>query len=69
MSDYIPVLLKDLPTTIKGFVCLGSDYEPIIVINSRLPFEMQRIVYIHEFMHIKTGQINDDNYTEYGDPA
>ena len=69
MTDRVRIILKDMPTTIRGFVCLGSDYEPIIVINSRLPFEQQQMVYIHEFMHIKNGQIYDDNYIEYGDPA
>ena len=62
-----PVILQDLPTHIKGFTCLGSDYNPIIVINSRLSFEQQQTIYIHEYMHIKSGQIYDDNYNEYGD--
>lgn len=66
MTDRIPVILKDLPTTVRGFVCLGSDYNPIIVINSRMSTEQQRKTYKHEINHIKTGQMFDDSYTEYG---
>ena len=69
MTDNIPVVLKDLPTSIHGFVCLGSDYNPCIVINSRLTVEQQRKTFQHEMDHIESGQIDDDDYTEYGDPA
>jgi Zn-dependent peptidase ImmA (M78 family) len=66
MSDSIPVVLKDLPTRIRGFVCLGSDYNPCIIINSRLPVEQQRRTYRHEMEHISSGQLDDDSYVEYG---
>lgn len=66
MSDSIPVVLQDLPPHVRGFVCLGSDYNPIIVINSRLPFEQQQMVYLHEYLHVKRNQQYDDNYNEYG---
>ena len=69
MPDNVPVILKDLPVRIHGFVCLGSDYEPIIVINSRMTVEQQHKTYLHEMDHILSGQIDDDNYREYGDPA
>ena len=61
-----PVVLKDLPASIRGFVCLGSDYEPAIVINSSLPVEQQRKTYLHELGHIIRGEIWDENYHEYG---
>jgi Zn-dependent peptidase ImmA (M78 family) len=61
----IPVVLKDLPVKIHGFVCLGSDYEPIIIINSRLSFDQQREAYKHELMHIQRGEMFDINYHEY----
>ena len=61
----IPVVLKDLPVKIHGFVCLGSDYEPIIIINSRLSFEQQKKAYRHELLHIQRGEIFDNNYQEY----
>lgn len=66
MPDEIPVILKDLPSRIRGFVCLGSDYNPCIVINSRMSVEQQRRTYEHERNHILSGQIDDDNYVEYG---
>lgn len=69
MFDDVTVVLKDLPPHVHGFVCLGSDYNPCIVINSRLSVEQQRKTFLHEMEHIVTGQIYDDDYTEYGDPA
>ena len=69
MTDDIHVVLMDLPPRVHGFVCLGSDYNPCIVINSRLTIEQQKKTFWHEMEHIRTGQIDDDNYVEYGDPA
>lgn len=66
MTDPVPVILKDLPTHIRGFVCLGSDYNPIIIINSRMTAEQQKETYRHELDHILSGQIDDGNYVEYG---
>jgi Zn-dependent peptidase ImmA (M78 family) len=65
MNDPVPVVLVDLPPHVRGFTCLGSDYNPIIVINSRMSAEQQRKTYKHELEHIRTGQIDDDNYVEY----
>ena len=69
MNEDIQVILIDLPPHVHGFVCLGSDYNPCIVINSRLPFEQQQRTFFHEMEHIRTGQIDDDDYDEYGNPA
>jgi Zn-dependent peptidase ImmA (M78 family) len=68
MND-VHVILMDLPVRIHGFVCLGSDYNPCIVINSRLTFEQQQKTFRHEMDHILSGQMDDENYFEYGDPA
>lgn len=59
------VVLKDLPTKVRGFVCLGEDYLPCIFINSRLSKEQQRKTYAHELRHIKTGQLYEEGYVEY----
>lgn len=64
MTD-VPVVLKDLPVKIHGFVCLGSDYEPIIIINSRLSREQQQKTYKHELQHIQRGEMFDTEYNEY----
>ena len=64
MSD-IPIILKDLPVSVKGFVCLGSDYEPVIVINSRLSRENQLKTYRHEKDHIDRGEMFNEDYHEY----
>lgn len=66
-SDPVPVILKDLPPKIRGFTCLGSDYNPIIVINSRLTVEQQRDTYLHELMHIIRDDLYNESYDEYGD--
>lgn len=65
MPEQIPVVLRDLPTRIHGFICLGSDYNPCIVINSRLPIELQRQAYRHEMKHLVSGDMYNDDYVEY----
>ena len=65
MTEQVPIFLKDLPETIRGFTMLGSDYEPIIILNSRLSVEQQRKTYRHEMNHITSGEIDDDGYSEY----
>ena len=65
MSDS-QIVLKDLPVDVKGFVCLGSDYEPVIVINSRLSREDQLKTYRHEKKHIDRGEMFNEDYHEYG---
>lgn len=61
----VPIILKDLPVKIHGFVCLGSDYEPIIVINARMSREQQIRTYRHEIKHIQRGEMFNPNYHEY----
>lgn len=65
MTDPVPTILKDLPETIRGFTMLGSDYEPIIILNARMSLEQQRKTYRHEMNHIISGQIYDEGYKEY----
>lgn len=61
----IPIILKDLPVHVRGFVCLGSDFEPIIVINARMTREQQLRTYRHEIKHLQRGEIYNVNYHEY----
>lgn len=65
MTDPVPIVLRDLPETIHGFTVLGSDYEPIIILNSRMSREQQRKTYRHEMDHIVSGQMDDEGYKEY----
>ena len=65
MNDGVPVILIDLPCTIRGFVCLGSDYNPCIVINARMSYEQQRKTYKHEMSHINNNDMYNDSYREY----
>jgi len=63
--DNIPIVLKDLPVHVRGFVCLGSDFEPIIVINARMSKEQQLRTYRHEIKHLQRGEMYNVNYHEY----
>ena len=63
------VVLKDLPSGCRGFCCLGSDYQPIIILNRNMTYEQQRKTYEHEMKHIVSGEIFDPEYNEYGGTA
>lgn len=65
MTD-VPIVLKDMPVAVHGFICLGSDFEPIIVINSRLSREKQKEAYNHELDHLRRGEMFNEEYHEYG---
>ena len=62
----VPVILQSLPSGCRGFCCLGSDCEPIIILNKNMTYEMQRRTYLHEMKHIESGEIFDPFYSEYG---
>ena len=64
-TDDIRIILMDLPTKVKGFVYYDCDYVPCIVINSRMPLEIQRETVKHEKQHIKNGDMDNMNYREY----
>lgn len=50
------VILKDMPTTIPGFVrACGGFYT--IVINARMSYARQRKTYRHELEHIECGDL------------
>lgn len=55
MIDY-HVILKDMPTTIPGFVrACGGHYT--IVINARMSYARQRKTFRHEVEHIEHGDL------------
>lgn len=64
--DNVPIVLQDLPVDVHGMVCLGSDYEPVIIINSRLSKEKQLLAYKHELKHLRRGDMFNEDYHEYG---
>ena len=68
-TDYeqIPVILKKLHGRVRGFCCLGSDFQPVIVINADMSPEAQRKTYLHELKHIKNGDMWKPDFREYGD--
>ena len=63
--DENEVILQDLPTSVRGFVFLGDDGEPVIVVNSRLTREQNRKTYDHEQNHIRRNELNESTYIEY----
>lgn len=65
MDDY-RVTLANLPTSVRGFVFMESDGVPRIVLNANLTREMNRRTMDHEIRHIERGELEDNNYDEYG---
>lgn len=65
MIDEIRTLVVDLPTSVKGFVYLDSSCTPCIVLNARMPKEIQKNTYRHEVDHIRKGDIDNKDYKEY----
>ena len=65
--DECKVILKDLPTSVRGFVFKSDDGEPVIVLNSRLTREQNRKTFRHEERHIQNDELNKPTYNEYGD--
>ena len=63
--DENEVILADLPTSVRGFVFLGDDGEPVIVVNSRLTREANQKTYLHERQHIENGDMYNPDYHEY----
>lgn len=59
------VILADLPTSVRGFVFLGDDGEPVIVVNSRLTREQNLKTFKHEKRHIRRGDMENNDYKEY----
>ena len=60
------VILRDLPTDVRGFVYQDDTGEPVIVVNSRLTREANRRTFDHERGHIARGEMNEQTYIEYG---
>ena len=63
--DENTVILKDLPTSVRGLVFLDDDGEPVIVVNSRLTREQNRRTFRHEKKHIKKNELTKLDYNEY----
>lgn len=59
------VILLDLPTSVRGFVFLDENGEPVIVLNSRLTREQNFLTWVHERMHILREDLTNANYEEY----
>lgn len=60
------VILQDLPTSVRGFVFTDENGDPVIVLNSRLTWEQNFLTCLHERLHILRGELEDENYLEYG---
>lgn len=65
MENDIRTILEDLPTSVKGFVYLDSTYQYVIVLNARMPKEIQQKTYRHELDHIKRGEPCNLDFREY----
>lgn len=66
MNDERPAVLVDLPTSIRGFCFHDDDGETFVVLNSRLTREANQRTYFHEQNHIFCGDLDNQDYNEYG---
>jgi len=66
-ASNVPVVLARLARNVHGFCTIGSDYEPIIVLNVQLSPEQMRRTYLHELRHLQKGDLWNESYDEYGD--
>ena len=58
-------LLRDLPTSVRGFVFQDPDGEPVIVVNSRLTREQNFLTFQHEKSHVRRNELSEPTYNEY----
>lgn len=61
------IRLCDLPTSIKGICYHDDDGEEYVILNSRLPVEIQKEAYKHELKHINSGDMDNTDYKEYAE--
>lgn len=66
MNENRHVVLANLPTSVRGYVYLDSDGNPVIVLNARLTREQNRRTWRHENDHIDKNELTDQTYNEYG---
>ena len=65
MTEETRTIIIDLPTKVKGFCYLDSTGTPVIALNARMTWEIQRKTYDHELLHILRGELTDITYKEY----
>lgn len=65
MNEERPVLLENLPTTVRGFCYHDDDGEEYIVLNARFTREQNLRTYDHEKEHIDRGDMFNEGYHEY----
>ena len=64
-DEHRHVVLANLPTSVRGYVYLDSDGNPVIVLNARLTREQNRRTWQHEEKHIERNELTDPTYKEY----
>ena len=65
MEEKRHVVLANLPTSVRGYVYLDSNGDPVIVLNARLTREQNRRTYRHEEDHIERDDMTNKDYKEY----
>lgn len=59
------VIYKDMPCNIRGLSATDSDGIPVMILNSRLTHERNKLTYAHEKSHVQDfGQDQDVNSLE-----
>ena len=67
MNEDRPAKLMNLPTSVRGFCYHDDDGEEFVVLNSRLTWEMNKKTWKHEMDHIRSGDLDNPNFNEYGE--
>lgn len=63
--DEVRVLVEDLPYSVRGVCYHDDDGNDYIILNSRMPREIQRRTYAHEMRHILHGDMYNPHFCEY----
>lgn len=60
----VPLVLMDLPHSVRGGIKVLEDGRHAIIVNARLNTALQKKAYLHELRHIKNGDY--DNFKRIG---
>lgn len=63
--DDITIIRQDISSHVHGMVTLGSDYQPLIILNTRMPWEEQIKSLMHELEHIRRDDLFNEDFHEY----
>ena len=60
----ITILIRDLPPKVRALTVRVEEGVYTVILNARLPFEMQQKSYLHELRHIERGDFDGGDINE-----